>query len=103
MIRSDISPSCLRVLETVMRMADAGVRITIRGISDQLGWGSRVTWTMQCLKKLKSRGLVDYDPRRHATIRPVARFIDERLLDDCLGKNNPKPLDTTRMGGIIEV
>lgn len=64
-----LSPSTLQVLLAIIELHRHGP-VTARDIADALDWHSHA-YVNVCLHKLQDAGLVDWEPRVHATIRPT--------------------------------
>lgn len=69
-----LGPATLRVLARVL----AGQRL-LRDIARDLGVSPPAV--IQPLKKLRDAGLVAQEPRRHATIVPLCRFVPANELE----------------------
>ena len=95
--RSDIPPSCLRVLFHVMRLADDSKPITVRLLSEKLGWRS-LHYTRKCLLNLRDRGLIHFDDKKAATIRPLYRFLPTENLSENIPEKQKVVLDKSPFG-----
>jgi DNA-binding MarR family transcriptional regulator len=69
-----LGPATLRVLARVL----SGQRL-LRGLARDLGVSPPAV--IQSLKKLRDAGLVSQEPRRHATIVPLCRFVPANELE----------------------
>lgn len=57
-----ITPSCLKVLYTILKLWNAGKRPTYQRMQDELSWSSP-GYLQQCVKELESRGLIAREKR----------------------------------------
>lgn len=67
-----------KLLVFIMKAAAKGKRITHRSINDKIAWAPSKIVTL--LKELRALGLISYEDRKAATIRPRVQFIPERKL-----------------------
>ena len=78
-----MTPSELRVLECVMRLADRGETVTVRAICKMLDWkGTFFAWRI--LERLCTLELLTCERENGVmlggTIRPAVRFIPREML-----------------------
>lgn len=69
-----IPPSYVRVLDAIIRLHQRGERPTILAIADEIGWTGHAQ-IQRALQLLRIRGLIDYEDRKAATVRPLVKFI----------------------------
>lgn len=62
-----------KVLLAILESAHRDERITLRSISDRLGWNS-MSYTQRCVRKLRAKGLITYEDGLDATIRLLYRL-----------------------------
>lgn len=64
--------ACLRVLVEVLRMTEAGERISVRKLCKRLGWRS-ANAVYYRLVRLRQAGLLTWEDGRDGTLRPKCR------------------------------